>query len=106
MLFGEQEIFRINRSDPNLIQSDPNKVEVVLDEGETQDKSERSKIDPNEIEALMKLVKKSPSISRAELAKQLHLSERQVRRIIERLRGEERLIRRGGTRGEWIIPEN
>ena len=106
---GEGEIqdkSKRSKSDPNLIQSDPNKVEVALGEGEIQDNAKRSKSDPNEIEALMKLVKKSPSISRAELAKQLHLSERQVRRIIERLRGEERLIRRGGTRGEWIIPEN
>ena len=42
-------------------------------------------------------------ISRAELAKRLGLSERQVRKIMDWLRSEDRLARKGGTTGEWII---
>ena len=49
------------------------------------------------------LIKNNPSISRAELARQLDLSERQVRKMMDQLRADERLTRKGGKTGEWII---
>ncbi len=60
---------------------------------------------PKEAETLMELIKNNPSISRAELSKQLGLSERQVRKMIDMLRTDGRLIREGGTTGKWIIIE-
>ena len=42
-------------------------------------------------------------IWRAELARQLDLSERQVRKMMDQLRADERLTRKGGKTGEWII---
>lgn len=68
-----------------------------------QRRSKAIQNDPKEVEELIRLIKGNPSISRAELAKQLGLSERQVRKIIDHLRVEERLVRKGGTTGEWII---
>ena len=95
--FYQEEDFRVViwrtaefRSDPKAIQSDPKAIQS----------------DPNKVEALIRLVKVNPSISRAELAKQLGLSERQVRKIIDCLRAEGRLVRRGGTTGEWLIIKN
>lgn len=61
--------------------------------------------DPKELANLENLIKKNPSISRAELARQLNLSERQVRKIMDQLRAEDRLIRRGGKTGQWIITD-
>lgn len=61
--------------------------------------------DPKELANLVNLIKKNPSISRAELARQLNLSERQVRKIMDQLRAEDRLIRRGGKTGQWIITD-
>ena len=85
---------------------------VIWRAGIPQDDPKRSKnvprmiqSDPNVIEALISLIKNTPTISRAELAKQLHVSERQVRKIMEQLRAEDKLIRRGGKTGEWIITE-
>ncbi len=54
---------------------------------------------------LIGLIKSNPSISRAELSRQLKLSERQIRKIIDKLRADERLIRKGGKTGEWIITD-
>lgn len=62
--------------------------------------------DPKEVEELINLIKGNPSISRADLAKQLCISERQVRKIIDQLRADKRLVRKGGTTGEWIILEH
>ena len=59
--------------------------------------------DPKEVEILIRLILDNPSISRAELAKRLDLSERQVRKIIDKLRADGRLVRKGGKSGEWII---
>lgn len=70
---------------------------------ESQNDPKAIQNDPKEVEELIILIKGNPSISRAELAKQLGLSERQVRKIIDHLRVEERLVRKGGTTGEWII---
>lgn len=69
-------------SDPNAIQSDPS----------------------NDVK-LVELVMGNPSISRAELAKRLGLSERQIRKIIDQLRNNGKLRREGGKVGKWIIIE-
>ena len=58
---------------------------------------------PKEVEYFIGLIKNNPSISRAELARQLDLSERQVRKMMDQLRADERLTRKGGKTGEWII---
>lgn len=92
--FYQEEDFRVviwrvveSKNDPNSIQSDPNSI---------QD-------DPKEMKELIRLIKCDASISRAKLSKQLGLSERQVRKIIDRLRAEGRLVRKGGTTGKWIV---
>ena len=92
--FHQEEDFRAviwrtveSQNDPKAIQGVPKAIQN----------------DPKEVEELIILIKGNPSISRAELAKQLGLSERQVRKIIDHLRVEERLVRKGGTTGEWII---
>ena len=54
---------------------------------------------------MSRLIKNNPSISRAELARRLDLSERQVRKIMGQLRADERLTRKGGKIGEWIITD-
>ena len=96
--FYQEEDFRVviwRKSDPKrskVIQSDPKRSKAIQS-------------DPKSIENLIELIKDTPSISRAELAKQLDLSERQVRKIIDQLRAEERLTRKGGTTGEWILTE-
>lgn len=86
--FHQEEDFRAviwrtveSQNDPKAIQGVPKAIQN----------------DPKEVEELIILIKGNPSISRAELAKQLGLSERQVRKIIDHLRVEERLVRRGGT---------
>ena len=57
-------------------------------------------------EKLLELINNKPSISRAELSKQLKISERQVRKTIDKLRENGILIREGGNSGKWIISKN
>ena len=52
---------------------------------------------------LMALIKVNPSISRDELSKQLNISVRQVRKIIDQLRNDGVLTRQGGDAGRWIV---
>lgn len=92
--FYQDEDFRVViwraveiQNDPNVIQNDPNVIQS----------------DPEIIEELIRLINGNPSISRAKLAKDLNISERQVRKILDWLRQENRLVRKGGTTGEWII---
>ncbi|MCD8207031.1 MAG: DUF4062 domain-containing protein [Bacteroidales bacterium] len=75
-----------SKGDPKVIQSDP----------------KRSK----EEAAVFAIIKENPSVSRAELAKQLNLSERQTRKIIDRLRDSGQLAREGGRAGRWVIIED
>jgi len=49
------------------------------------------------------MIKRTPSISRAELSKQLNISERQVRKLTGQLRDKGILTREGGNSGKWII---
>jgi DNA-binding Lrp family transcriptional regulator len=46
-------------------------------------------------------IKEKPAISRAKLAEGLNISERQVRKITERLKGKGILVREGGDSGKW-----
>lgn len=62
--------------------------------------------DPDIIK-LTELIKSNPSISRAELARKLGISERQTRKIIDKLRADGTLLRKGGDyNGKWIILEH
>ena len=71
-------IEKVIQSDPEVIQSDP--------------------------EQLIELIRMRPTISRTELSKQLGISERQVRKIIDELRKDGKLTREGGDyKGKWII---
>ena len=58
--------------------------------------------DPELVQAVYNLICKNHSISRADLAKQLNTSERQVRKAIDALR-DRRIRRKGGDSGEWVI---
>jgi predicted HTH transcriptional regulator len=58
---------------------------------------------PKDKDKLLETIKETPSISRAELSKRLNISERQVRKIIDQLRGDGVLTREGGNSGKWII---
>lgn len=73
--FRDERLYR--ESDPEVIQSDP--------------------------EQLIELIRMRPTISRTELSKQLGISERQVRKIIDQLRKDGKLTREGGYKGKWII---
>ena len=58
-------------------------------------------------DSLINIIKSNPSISRNELSKQLKISVRQVRNIIDQLRKEGKLIREGDDyNGKWIIVSN
>ena len=54
-------------------------------------------------EQLLALIKVNPSISRDELSKQLNISVRQVRKIIDQFKNDGVLTREGGDSGRWII---
>lgn len=58
---------------------------------------------PTDGERLLEMIRKTPSISRAELSKSLNISERQVRKITEQLRDKGVLTREGGKSGKWIV---
>jgi helix-turn-helix DNA-binding domain protein len=58
---------------------------------------------PMNEERLLEIIRENPSISRAALSKQLNMSERQVRKIIDQLRENGVLTREGGNSGKWII---
>ncbi len=93
--FYQEEDFRVviwraaeeEQSDPKRSKDDPKVIQS----------------DPKEVEDLIRLIKNNPSISRAELARQLDLSERQVRKMMDQLRADERLTRKGCKTGKWII---
>ncbi|MCM1069450.1 MAG: winged helix-turn-helix transcriptional regulator [Paludibacter sp.] len=58
---------------------------------------------PTDEEKLLEVIKETPSISRAALSIRLKISERQVRKITDRLREKGVLIREGGNSGKWVI---
>lgn len=61
------------------------------------------KVVPKEQDELLQIVKEVPSISRAALSKKLNISERQVRKIIDRLKEDGVLTRQGGNSGRWVV---
>lgn len=95
--FHQEEDFRVviwrtneNESDPKRSKADPKPIQSNL----------------TDEEKLLELINNKPSISRAELSKQLKISERQVRKTIDKLRENGILIREGGNSGKWIISKN
>lgn len=87
--YHQEEDFRVviwRKGDPDTIQSDPAAIQS----------------DPELVQAVYDLIKSKPTISRAELARTLNKSERQVRKAIDHLRGK-RIQRKGGDSGEWEI---
>ena len=68
-----------------------------------QSDPKRSKVVPKEQDELLQIIKEGPSISRAALSKKLNISERQVRKIIDRLKEDGVLKRQGGNSGSWIV---
>ena len=56
---------------------------------------------PDKEVELLNQIKENPAISRAKLAEGLNISERQVRKITERLR--KKGGREGGDFGKWLI---
>ncbi len=85
-VIGGQDVLKVIQSDPN---NDPKVIQG----------------DPNNEARLLELITENPSVSRAELAKRLDLSERQIRKIIDQLRNNGKLEREGGKIGKWIIIE-
>ena len=86
MRMGDPEVIQsgpeVIQSGPEMIQSDP-----VLDK-------------------LKEALKMNPQLSRSKLSKLLGISERQVRKMIDTLRIQGKLIRIGSdTNGRWIFPE-
>lgn len=80
-------IWRIGDCDPTAIQGDPTAIQG----------------DPTIEEKVLELIGNTPSVSRTKLSELLNISERQVRKIIERLRNRGILTREGGNSGRWII---
>ena len=66
-------------------------------------KEEACQSEPEVPEQLLALTKVNPSISRDELSKQLNISVRQVRKIIDQFKNNGVLTREGGDSGRWII---
>lgn len=68
-----------------------------------QNDPRRSKVYAKEQDGLLQIIKEVPTISRAALSKKLNISERQVRKIIDRLKEEGVLTRQGGKSGRWVV---
>lgn len=98
--FYQEEDFRVviwrvieGQDVPKVIQSVPNNDPKAI-----------QSVPDNETR-LLEMIAENPSVSRAELAKRLELSERQIRKIIDQLRNAGKLKREGGKIGKWIITE-
>ena len=74
----------MQKESPNAIQTDPDLSQKLPD-------------------LMITLIENKPNISRAELAKRLNVSERQIRKHIEHFKGKGILTREGGDNGKWII---
>ena len=87
--YHQEEDFRVviwRKGRPDVIQSDPDVIQS----------------DPEFTKQVYELICGNHSISRAELAKTLNVSERQVRKAIDALR-DKKIKRKGGDAGEWEI---
>lgn len=76
---------------PDVIQTDPDAIQTDPD------------LSQKLPSLIITLIEKKPNISRAELAKQLNVSERQIRKHIDCFREKGILTREGGDNGKWII---
>ena len=76
---------------------------VIIWREQHENDPKRSKVVPKEQDELLQIIKEVPSISRAALSKKLNISERQVRKIIDRLKEDGVLTRQGGNSGSWIV---
>lgn len=92
--FQQDEDFKViiwrssaNVSDPDVIQTDPDTIQT----------------DPDR---LIVILRKNPSISRTKLSKELGISERKVRNIMNDLRSSGYLVREGSdSHGQWVLNE-
>lgn len=92
--FQQDEDFKViiwrssaNVSDPDVIQTDPDAIQT----------------DPDR---LIVILRKNPSISRTKLSKELGISERKVRNIMNDLRSSGYLVREGSdSHGQWVLNE-
>ena len=100
--FHQEEDFRVVIWRAGEEQNTPKRSKAIQSDPK---RSKAIQSDPEKIERLIGLIKEAPTISRAELAERLGISERQVRKMIDGLRAEGRIVRRGGTVGEWIVVE-
>ena len=80
----QKEIPNAIQTVPDVIQTDPDLSQELPD-------------------LMITLIENKPNISRAELAKRLNVSERQIRKHIEHFREKGILTREGGDNGRWII---
>jgi DeoR/GlpR family transcriptional regulator of sugar metabolism len=59
---------------------------------------------PNKLRVMFFLIKTSPKITYEQLAKDLNISRETVRRYMNKLRNDYKIISRvGGTKGHWIV---
>ena len=71
---------------------------------EKQPKLSRKEIIERRIERVLEMIKEVPSISRAEIAKALEISDAQAKTAIEKLKERNKIHREGSdTNGKWII---
>lgn len=110
-----QDELRKNGSQPARIETDDARsyflIEIPCREGFMEEGDPKRSNDepitfqkhPAEVERLLEMITEVPSISRAMLSKQLGISERQVRKILDILREKGVLTRDGGRSGKWII---
>lgn len=110
-----QDELRKNGSQPARIETDDARsyflIEIPCREGFMEGGDPKRSNDepiaiqelPAEVERLLEMIKDVPSISRAMLSKQLGISERQVRKILDLLRANGVLTRNGGRSGKWIV---
>ena len=71
-------------------------------DGKSLERSRVIQSDPELVNAVYELIKENHAISRAEFARRLESSERQVRKAIDELR-DKKIRRKGGDSGEWEI---
>ena len=58
-------------------------------------------------DAVIQILRKQPHATAKELAEALHLSSRQVERILAGLKKDGKLVRRGSNKsGHWEVPES
>jgi ATP-dependent DNA helicase RecG len=69
----------------------------VVNVGSGSDRGEADSI-------ILSFITANPAMTLKELAEKLNLSERQVQRIMKRMRENGIVVREGGTRGRWVVP--